>query len=424
MPREQKPARLWLRPARKGKGGKGGRPAVYVILDAGKQHSTGCGAGDRDAAEKAYAAYVLSKATKAVVRQSKRRPAHEVTIAEVLARYMTVKKDTLARPEELGQSVERLLDFFGEGTCEDISTVTCAEFVRSRTGVPWKSAKPERTGNAPRLTTSAGALRDLQNLRAAINVAVKDKILSEVVHVEMPEENAGREEWLTVEQVERMCTIARETLEQQRRHRGAMKGQTLPTKKRPLAHIERFIRVAVQTGTRTSAVCQASFVREPGRPWVDLENGLFYRKPPGTVDKKNKKYPPAPLAPSLVEELTAWRDGGSKYVVELHGKPVNCRTGYERVVEIAALEMHIVRHSLRHTAATWMMQDGVDLAEAAGYLGMTVETLMKRYAHHHPAHQRKAAAALAKRMNRANASPTIPKENGVSEGNEKELEPL
>jgi site-specific recombinase XerD len=41
----------------------------------------------------------------------------------------------------------------------------------------------------------------------------------------------------------------------------------------------------------------------------------------------------------------------------------------------AGLGEDIVRHSLRHSAATWLMQAGVDMWEAAGWLGMTVEQL-------------------------------------------------
>jgi integrase len=36
-------------------------------------------------------------------------------------------------------------------------------------------------------------------------------------------------------------------------------------------------------------------------------------------------------------------------------------------------------HVVRHTAATWLMQAGVDAFEAAGYLGMSVETLLEVY---------------------------------------------
>ena len=44
-----------------------------------------------------------------------------------------------------------------------------------------------------------------------------------------------------------------------------------------------------------------------------------------------------------------------------------------------------------------MMQDGVDMWEAAGFLGMTVETLQRVYGHHHPDWQKDAAERNAKR---------------------------
>ena len=34
-------------------------------------------------------------------------------------------------------------------------------------------------------------------------------------------------------------------------------------------------------------------------------------------------------------------------------------------------------HTLRHTAATWLMQAGADRWQAAGYLGMSVEMLRR-----------------------------------------------
>jgi hypothetical protein len=45
----------------------------------------------------------------------------------------------------------------------------------------------------------------------------------------------------------------------------------------------------------------------------------------------------------------------------------------------------------------WMMRSGVDVFEAAGYLGMSVETLPEVYGHHHPSFQEKAARATGRR---------------------------
>jgi integrase len=60
----------------------------------------------------------------------------------------------------------------------------------------------------------------------------------------------------------------------------------------------------------------------------------------------------------------------------------------------AGLDEEVVRHTLRHTAATWSMQAGTDIWQAAGWLGITVEQLQENYGHHHPDFQSEAAEAF------------------------------
>jgi hypothetical protein len=60
----------------------------------------------------------------------------------------------------------------------------------------------------------------------------------------------------------------------------------------------------------------------------------------------------------------------------------------------------VVRHSLRRTAATWLMQAGVDMWEAAGWFGMTVEQLEANYGHHYPDFQEGVAEALGEALKR------------------------
>jgi len=62
----------------------------------------------------------------------------------------------------------------------------------------------------------------------------------------------------------------------------------------------------------------------------------------------------------------------------------------------AGLGEDVIPHALRHTAATWLMQRWCDMWEAAGYLGMTVETLEEVYGHHHPDHQKGIENALSR----------------------------
>ena len=54
-------------------------------------------------------------------------------------------------------------------------------------------------------------------------------------------------------------------------------------------------------------------------------------------------------------------------------------------------------HTLRHTAATWLMQNGAPIWEAAGFLGMSEKTLRETYGHHHPHFMRGAVDAVGRK---------------------------
>ena len=70
------------------------------------------------------------------------------------------------------------------------------------------------------------------------------------------------------------------------------------------------------------------------------------------------------------------------------------RKAFAAAVRVAGLDEAVTPHILRHTAATWVMQNGADLWQAAGFLGMTPEMLQSRYGHHHPDFQRDVAEAV------------------------------
>jgi integrase len=73
------------------------------------------------------------------------------------------------------------------------------------------------------------------------------------------------------------------------------------------------------------------------------------------------------------------------HFVEWHGAPVSSvKTAFRRAVALAGLWGKVTPHTLRHTAATWLMQRGVPIWQAAGYLGMSAQILEQTYGHHHP----------------------------------------
>jgi hypothetical protein len=78
MPRASKGAHLWLRPICRN------RAAVYVILDGGRQISTGCGIDEREEAERRLADYIAAKYTP----ERRERPLSKIRIADVIKIYV------------------------------------------------------------------------------------------------------------------------------------------------------------------------------------------------------------------------------------------------------------------------------------------------------------------------------------------------
>ena len=84
----------------------------------------------------------------------------------------------------------------------------------------------------------------------------------------------------------------------------------------------------------------------------------------------------------------------TNFVIEHNGKPVaSIKTGFRAAVRRAGIE-YCSPHALKHTAATWMMKDGIDLEKVARYLGTTKNVVERVYGHHAPDYLADASKAL------------------------------
>jgi integrase len=186
-------------------------------------------------------------------------------------------------------------------------------------------------------------------------------------------------------------------------------GQLISTDKRPLRHLAGFILIGLYAGTRASAIASASPYRQDGHAFVDLDHGIFYRLVIGRR-ATNKRQTPAPIPPRLLAHMRRWvrRDVVVSHFVEWQGAPVkSVKTGFRHAVDLAGLWGKVTPHTLRHTAATWLMQRGVPIWQAAGFLGMSAGVLERTYGHHHPDYLRAAAHAIGSKQSQ-NVSLVIP----------------
>ena len=389
--RTPKGPRLWLQPERIRIGRKS-EPAVWVIRDGAHKISTGCGPADLGEAERQLSRYLAEK------HEPGRRTGDpsQINTADVLALYAQDIVTGHSRPKESTARIKRLLSYWGDpdeaskiaadqgrkvgeliGTLADVRTATCQSYVE------WVGAR--RT-----------ATMDLELLRAAINHAWSEQVIDRKLPVWLPEQGAPRERWLTRSEVAKLVRAAWRARRQQ-------DGQ--PDDWAQLKHVARFIVMAHYTGTRKAAILNAAFERVPGAGYIDLDAGLWHRRGSG-VRATKKRQPPVPLPTPLLAHMRRWKKNGQTYAVEFRGQPVDrIDKAYRALVKRLQLGDDVVIHTLRHTAITWGMQRGMDLWDASGYFGVSVETLVAVYGHHHPAHLRDAADKMA----RPKARPPAPR---------------
>lgn len=168
-------------------------------------------------------------------------------------------------------------------------------------------------------------------------------------------------------------------------------------------HAARFILLALYTGTRHGAVLGVQWMVNTRGGWVDLEAGTMCRLGEGQIETK-KRAPRTRLGRRILGHLRRWKvidekarresNIGAAYlhVVAYKGQPVaKLRRSWDTACDLAYQGDEVTPHVLRHTRATWMMQQGVELWEAAGALGMSIKTLEQVYGHHHPDWQKRAA---------------------------------
>jgi len=365
MPRRSKGPRLWLQPARRDRKRKINEQAVWVIRDGSRKRSTGCSPSEIKQAEGKLRDYLNAKPTE---RAGDRDPSATL-IADVVAIYGEDVVPKHARPKEAAARLENVLGFFGDKYLSYLNKVTCAAYVKHRGG-------------------KAIARRELEDLRAAIRHHWEAGLCSALTPVVLPARGDGRERWLTRKEAALLLRTAR-------RMRQIQFGKK--TERVTGQHVAQFILMGLYTGTRAGAICSAVLDQPTiGRSWIDLDNGVFYRQAIGRR-KTKKRQTPVRLPPRLLTHLRRWKRKGLslRSVIEWNGVPIKrINKAFRSVRRAAGFGEAVVPHTLRHTCATWLAQRGVPTWEAAGFLGMTEQTFIDVYGHHHPDHQKNAVNAF------------------------------
>ncbi len=276
----------------------------------------------------------------------------------------------------------------------DVTAQTSIEYRNLRTGARWRRQTKEADPSKIRLTGTASARRELEVLNAGIKLYARENNLTTIRLAEVPPKSRPREEWLTYDEVARLLLACRgrrwdhETDDWIRDDRGRVVVEDQYTRRRR-AGIARFILLAVWTGTRHDAVLRMRWTKNDTAGYVSKDLKTLFRRGDRETNSSKSRTPcriPAPLA----AHVRRWRNNDARrdllnIVHQQNGTGYSSYISwtFKKIVEEAGLDHErITIHTLRHTCAQWMKNEGVPIWVAADYLAMSVKTLEKVYGSH------------------------------------------
>jgi integrase len=379
MPRPSKGPRLELQTGE-------GRSSKWIIRDGAKNISTRCDECDRATAETRLAEYILKKHDPNEGINA--NDPNSTKIADILSVEMTRIAATAMpqlRKNELITVCQNMGNWFGHRVVGNLNGELQERYAAERKRFVMKLVDGKRISVATDIPAPIAAYRDLKILAAAVNRFFKKKVGGVVTAFSptLPDAPEARERWLTRDEAAKLIWAAwraRKTT----KLAGSLGRHTS-------RHIARYILVGVYTGSRNGDICGAAVIPTIGRGYVDLDRGIFKRKP-DNKKATSKKQPTVPLPPRLLAHMRRWKRLGisNRAVIEFNGKPVETvSAGWETIVEKAGLntddkKQKVIRHTLRHTAISWYLDQGVDIEKVSQYCGVSVATIRKVYRHQMP----------------------------------------
>ena len=404
MPRPAKGPRLYLRKDRLDTVSGRPLPDLYVIRDGATQRSTGCGRDRLPEAERALAAYISDKwSPPQAAAQDRVDDPGPVGVAEVLALYATERVPELASdPVSNAGYIRHLNSWWGDKYVSDVRRSTCKAYVRWRTSQPVGGA-----AKVNHLVSDQTARRELELLSGAIGYWHAETPLPSRPKVWLPPKNETSRDALTRGEAAALLLAARGY----RRNADNTWRKLEGSQRANRAHLCRFIVIGLYTGTRSAAICALLWGESPVQAWVDLEAGMIYRRGRLEREQRTKRRPVVKIPPRLLAHLRRWkrldeaasrrREKPINAVIHHGGEPIATKVtkSFKAIARDAGLDGP-TPHWLRHTCATWLMENGADIWDAAAFTGMTTAVLEKHYGHHRADHQSSALSASGRRNRR------------------------
>lgn len=289
------------------------------------------GLASRGQAEVAYAQRVLAR--------GKRDP-EEITLGEIMAYYLDNKAPYLARPDNAAFFHKKLKGFWADKKLKDLNQANIRlyhqyadkEYKKWQKSDKHKEIKP---------ISNAAVRRYLEHLRACVRLAANDRIIPYAPPITLPDKGKSKDRWLTRKEAAALLKEARKL-------------------KYAKTYLPRFIRIALRTGARKSAILNLKWTH------VDLINQTIDFRP---IQRSQIKGATVAAIPDRQMPYFRAIRKDMGYVIHAYGSPVkDVEKSFLEACRNAGLE-GVTIHTLRHTFASWLKQDGQDSSLIAKALG-------------------------------------------------------
>ncbi len=386
MPKKSKGPHLKWRAAR-------GVWEIVTYAD-GRRTCYSTGVADSAEAEKILGEYIVERHRPAVGRAD---PQNRL-IGDILADYVQERGQFVKSLRTLADAVAALSPFWAEKTTDAVTEETCRQYCTER-AVQYKRRKEkilsdlmarDRRAGLDREYKPVGEIkpshlaRELGVLSAACNHDYRRRRLPHPVPVWKPKPDTRKDRWLTRNEAAALIRAAR-------------RGPAGAKEYRAGSYLPLFILIGLYTGQRHRAILDLRWNQ------VDLINGLIDFHPAG--EERTAKGRPLIKMPRklwMIMKYARKRGTAAGPVIHENQRPFkSLKKGFAAALAEAGIT-GVTPHTMRHTAATWMTQEGVAFPKIARYIGHADSRTTERiYAHHAPDYLQEAADALDNRAKTA-----------------------
>ena len=263
---------------------------------------------------------------------------------QLIDRYLSARAN-VQDPQRLRFAALPLKKFFGDVPPFEITDAMCRQYDS------WRSRSPSTVR------------RELGMLRAALKLAGYAD-----VKINLPPPNTPRDRFLSRDQASALLD--------------ACSSQ----------HLHTFIWIALVTGARKSSIIALTWDR------VDLERGIIdFNEPGRRVTKKRRAIVPVGgKTCALLRDIKAV--AATEYVIEWNGAPItDIKTAFNRTATKAGVPW-CTPHYLKHTAISWLAEDGYTIDQIADMTETDPATVKRIYRKFNPEYLRDLANSQEDRL--------------------------